>query len=296
MSTTTVKTGIIYGLGEGGLVADTTMLEYALRWANAAYREIFARYRFKHLRTRSLFTMTHGQGSYQAPTDFLGFLILKDETNNTILSQVTPEEFHRGVATNTVTDEDITTAATLATAITLDNTAIVQYTEVVTNAAGTTTYARDTDYTMSYSAGTITPIAALSGGSMAASTAYHIDYLYNAEGLPDKFCIEYDATNTRYVFRFDPVPNSGYIGSLLYPAIPSEMSASVEPLWTRLEFALERGGIYYGSLEITEDAQKRSEFKTDYETAMQALIQLDQELEPKRATIPLRMKKTDKKG
>jgi hypothetical protein len=297
MSTTSIKQNIIYGLGEGSLVADATMLTYALRWGNAAYREIFARYRFKHLRTRSLFTMTHGQPTYQAPTDFLGFLILKDETNNTVLSQVTPEEFHRSVSTNQVTNEDFTTnAVTLATAVTLDNTAIVQYSEVVTNTAGTTTYTRTTDYTMDNTAGTITPVAAGSGGTMSTGTEYYIDYLYYTEGKPDTFCIEYDATNNRYVFRFDPVPDSAYIGSLLYPAIPSDMSGSVEPLWTRLEFALERGGIYYGSLELVEDAQKRAEYKNNYEVSIQALIQLDQELEPKHWTIPLRMKKTDHKG
>ncbi len=296
MSTTSIKQNVIYGLGEGGSVANATMLTYALRWSNCAYREIFLRYRFKHLRTRSIFRTTHGQQTYQAPADFSGFLVIKDETNNTILSQVTPEEFQREVTTTTVTDEDITTASTLATAITLDNTAIVQYSETVTNAAGTSTYTRDTDYSMNYITGTITPIAAISGGTMSASTAYHIDYLYYPEGPPEKFCLEYDATNTRYMFRTDPVPDATYIASLLYPALPSDLSGSVEPLWSTLEFALERGGIYYGALEIGEDAQKRSEFKGIYETSIQALIQMDQELEPKHASIPLRMKKTQHKG
>lgn len=295
MSTTSIKTNVIYGLGEGALVADSTMLSYALRWANASYREIFARYRFKHLRTRSLFTMTHGQGTYQTPTDFMGFLIMKDETNNTVLDQKTPEEFHRLISTNSITDEEFTTdSTTLATAVDLDNSAIVPYSEVVTSSDGTTTYTRTTDYNVSYSAGTITPVAT---GTMATGTDYLIDYLFYSEGKPDKFCIEYDASNTRYVFRVDPIPDaSTYVCSLLYPAIPSDLSSSVEPIWTRLEFAIERGGIYYGSLEIFDDQQRRAEFKQNYETAMQALIQLDQELEPKLYTIPLRLKKSDHKG
>lgn len=296
MSTTTIKQNCIYGLGEGGSVANATMLTYALRWANCAYREIFLRYRFKHLRTRSIFRTTHGQQTYQTPTDFSGFLVVKDESNNTILDQVTPEEFQRTVTTTTVTDEDITTASTLATAITLANTGLVQYSETVTNTAGTTTYTRDTDYSMNYVAGTITPIAAGSGGTMVASTAYHIDYICYAEGPPAQFCIEYDATNTRYIFRIDPVPDATYIASLLYPGLPSDLSGSVEPLWSTLEFALERGGIYYGSLEIIDDAQKRSEFRQNYEMAIQALIQLDRELEPKQQSIPLRLKRTDHKG
>jgi hypothetical protein len=299
VSTTTIKQNIIYGLGEGSLVADATMLTYSLRWANKAYREIFSRYRFKHLRTRSIFTMTHGQSTYQAPTDFIGFLIMKDETNNAVLDQLTPEDFHRQISTSTVTDEDFTTnAVTLATAITLDYSAIMQYSEVVTNTAGTTTYTRSTDYNVAYSAGTITPVAAGSGGTMAVGTAYHIDYLYYAEGKPSKFCIEYDATNTRFVFRVDPIPDaSTYICSLLYPAVPSALATGVEPIWSQLEFALESGGIYYGSLELLDvDAQRRAEFKSNYELAIQALIQLDQELEPKHMTIPLRMKQTSHKG
>lgn len=295
MSTTSIKQNVIYGLGEGALVADSTMLSYALRWANASYREIFARYRFKHLRTRSLFTMTHGQGTYQTPTDFMGFLIMKDETNNTVLDQKTPEEFHRLISTNSITDEEFTTdSTTLATAVDLDNSAIVPYSEVVTSSDGITTYTRTTDYNVSYSAGTITPVAT---GTMATGTDYLIDYLFYSEGKPDKFCIEYDASNTRYVFRVDPIPDaSTYVCSLLYPAIPSDLSSSVEPIWTRLEFAIERGGIYYGSLEIFDDQQRRAEFKQNYETAMQALIQLDQELEPKLYTIPMRLKKSDHKG
>ncbi len=179
------------------------------------------------------------------------------------------------------------------TAVSLDNKGIVQYSETATNTAGTTTYTRDTDYTMDYTAGTITPIT---GGSMSAATEYEIDYLHYEDGPPTKFCIEYDGTNKRYVFRLDPVPDDTYIGSLLYPATPSDLSASVDPIWGTLEFAIERGGIYYGSLEMIDDAQKRSEHKQNYENAIQALIQMDSEMEPKLMTIPLRLKKSDHKG
>jgi hypothetical protein len=99
MSTLSVKQNVIYGLSEGSNVASTDYLDYALRWANAAYREIFLRYRFKHLRTRSVFRTADGQQTYQAPSDFLGFIVLKDESNDSILDQVTPEEFARDVTT-----------------------------------------------------------------------------------------------------------------------------------------------------------------------------------------------------
>jgi len=293
VSTSTIKSNILYGLGEGGSVASTTFLAYALRWANAAYREIFLRYRFKCLKTRSIFRTTDGQQTYQAPSDFSGFLIMKDETSGTILDQVTPEELQREITTTEITDESFT-STTLDTAVALDHQGLVQYSETVTNTAGTTTYTRDTDYSMSYTAGTITPID--SGGSMVAATEYYIDYLYYEDGAPTKFCLEYDATNKRYVFRLAPTPDGTYVSSLLYPALPSDLSSSVEPLWSALEFALERGGIYYGSLEITDDAQKRSEYKGIYENAMLAVIQLDQEMEPKQMTIPIRMRRVDHKG
>ena len=292
MSTTSMKQNVLLGLGEGSSITNAAFLTYALRWLNSAYREIFLRYRFKCLKTRSIFRTTDGQQTYQAPSDFSGFLIMKDETSGTVLDQVTPEELHREITTTKITDESWT-STTLDTAVTLDHQGLAQYSETVTNAAGTVTYTRDTDYTMNYTSGTVTPIT---GGIMVATTAYLIDYLYYEDGAPEKFCLEYDALNTRYVFRVSPTPDGTYVTSLLYPALPSDLSGSVEPLWSTLEFALERGGIYYGSLEITDDAQKRSEFKQNYETAMDALIQLDKDMEPKQMSIPIRMKRSDHKG
>ena len=288
MSTSTIQSNCLYGLGEGGNVANSTYLTYALRWVNAAYREIFLRYRFKNLQTRSIFRTTKGQSTYQAPSDFTGFLTLKDKSNDSIISQVTPEEFERDVAANSVSNESFTSS--FGVAVSLANIAILQYSEIVTTVAGTTTYIRDTDYTIDYVAGTITVLAA---GSMANATAYYIDYLHYSTGLPTQFCVEYDATNKKYVFRLDETPDDIYIVSVLYSATPSALSGSVDPVWANFEFALERGGIYYGSLEITEDAGKRAEFKSIYEIAMQALIQTDLDLIPKRNTIPIIMKKTD---
>ncbi|MFC1567318.1 hypothetical protein ACFL3R_00590 [Thermodesulfobacteriota bacterium] len=289
MSTLTIKQNIIYGLGEGASVADTDYLAYALRWANAAYREIFTRYRFKHLRTRAIFRTANGQQTYQAPADFMGLLTLKDETNNTVIDQVTPEEFARDVGTTKIADE--TFDSIYDTAVSLDNRAIVQYSETICDDADeTTTYTRDTDYTMNYTTGAITVD---STGSMADATTYYANYLYYTKSTPVKFCIEYDATNTVYVFRLDPVPDSTYIGSITYPAVPSNLSATVEPIWSQLEFTIERGGIYYGSLEIIEDINQRQEFKQIYETNLQALIQMDQELIPKHDRIPLRLSRTD---
>jgi len=290
MSTTTIQQNVIYGLGEGAAVGDSTMLAYALRWANSAYREVWLRYRFKTLRTKSIFRTTHGQQTYQAPSDFAGFLTLKDESNDQIISQITPEEMQRKISETLVSDEDVTVIS--ATAVALDNTGIQQYSETVTNVAGTTTYVRDTDYTMDYVAGTITMIA---GGGMTTATEYHIDYLYVAETKPTHFCIEFDINTNQYLFRLYPTPDAVYIGSILYSAYPSALSASVNPMWDQFEFCLERGGIYYGGMEITVDPQKRAEYKRDYETALHAMIQLDLELIPKRNTIPVIMRKSDYK-
>jgi hypothetical protein len=216
---------------------------------------------------------------------------MKDESNDTIIDQVTPEELQRESGTSSVTDESFTSSSDVA--VQLDHSAIVQFSEVVTTTAGTTTYIKDTDYTMDYEDGYIT---VLSTGSMADATAFYIDYQYKSDDKPSKFAVEYDSTNNRFVFRFDPAPDAAYNMSVLYPAVPSDLSASVEPLWSLLEFAIERGGIYYGAMEIVEDAQKRAEYKQNYETAMQALIQLDMELVPHQMNIPVRMKKSQHKG
>lgn len=73
-----------------------------------------------------------------------------------------------------VTDEDWTTdATTLATAISLANSNIKWDSESVKSTDGLTTYTRDTDYYINYTAGTITPIAT---GSLVVATGYHISY------------------------------------------------------------------------------------------------------------------------
>ncbi len=288
MSTSIIQTNIILGLGEGALTADSTMLTYALRWTNAAYREIFLRYRFQHLKVRSIFRTSDGQQTYQAPSDFSGLLVIKDESNDTILGQITPEEFARDISPNSTTDESTTSDYDVA--VDLSNDAIVQYSETVTTTDGETTYTRDTDYEMDYVEGTITVD---STGSMSDSTAYYIDYLYYVKGTPAQFCIEYDSTNLKYVFRLEPVPNATNIVSLLYPAVPSDLSGSVEPIWDKLEYALERGGIYYGSMEFIEDAQKRMELKQIYETSIMALVQLDRDLSPKHDRIKVVLRKAD---
>lgn len=285
-----MQSNIIYGLGEGALVADSTMLAYALRWANNAWREMYLRYRFKTLRTKSIFRTTIGQQTYQAPSDFAGFLTLKDETNDQILSQITPEEMQRKISPVQVTNESFTSSHGVA--VSLDYTGIQQYSERVTTTAGTTTYTRDTDYTMDYVAGTITVLAT---GSMATATAYYIDYLYVENDKPTHFCVEFDSNTSRYLFRLWPTPDAVYIGSLLYAAYASALSSTVNPMWDQFEFCLERGGIYYGSVEIVQDIQKRQEYRGHYEAAIQALIQLDLELVPKRNTIPVIMRKSDYK-
>lgn len=290
MSTATIKINTIMSLGEGAYVSDSTMLAYALRWVNSAYRDVMNRpYQLKCLRTRSLFTMTVGQSTYQAPADFGGFLILKDETNSTILDQVTPEEFHRNIDANKITDESFTSS--YDTAVTLDNNSLVQYSEVVTTTDGTTTYTRNTDYTMNYTTASITVD---STGSMSDATKYYIDYLYYTDGEPDTFCIEYDSSNARYVFRVSPTPDSAYIGSLLYGAYPSDLSGSIDAIWGRLEYVLERGGAYFGALELLSPADpKIDRFEKKYEQAIQALVQTDMDLVPKQNRIEVVMKKSD---
>jgi len=290
MSTSTIQANVLYGLGEGMNVADATSLTYALRWANAAYRNIFTKYRFRHIQKRSIFRTAAGQQTYQAPSDFMGFLTLKDESNDTVLQQLTPEEFSRQVAPVAITDEVFTSDDGVAVA--LGNPSIIQYSETVADDTDhTTVYTRDTDYTMDYTAGTITVDAA---EAMDDATDYYIDYVYYPDGKPDTFCLEYDVTNGKYVFRVSPTPDAIYIASLVYPAIPTALSGSVNSIWTQLEYCLERGGVYFGSLELMDGSDpKIGIFKSEYSDAIKDLMRLDMELVPKGQTIPIRMRKTD---
>jgi hypothetical protein len=288
MTTSSMQSNVIYGLGEGQNLTDSTMLSYTLRWLNSAYREVYLRYRFKTLKTKSVFRTTHGQQTYHAPSDFMGFLTLKDESNDQIISQITSEEMQRKTQEKQISDENVTVVS--GTAVALNHTGLQQYSETVTTVAGTTTYVRDTDYTMDYVAGTITMLV---GGGLTTATEYHIDYLYLDEGKPTHFCIEFDSATGLYLFRLYPTPDAAYIGTMVYSALPSSLSSSSNPLWDQFEFCLERGGIYNGSMEIAPDPQKRMEYKKNYEDSIAALIQLDLELVPKRNTIPLIMRKSD---
>jgi hypothetical protein len=222
------------------------------------------------------------------PSDFIGFLTLKDESGDNILDQITPEAFARDISTVQVTNETFESDAD--TAVALDNVAVLQYSETVQNTDEDTTYTRDTDYTMSYYNGQIT---VLSTGSMSDATDHYIDYLYRETGDPTQFCLEFDSSNNQFVARVDPVPDATKIMTLVYPAGPSDLGSSVDPIWSKFEYSLECGGIYFGSMELVDDAQKRAEFKKDYEISILAMIQLDQDLLPKHDQIPVVMKKSD---
>ena len=90
-----------------------------------------------------------------------------------------------------------------------------------------------------------------------------------------------------------PVPDKTYIASLVYPHYPSDLSGSIDPLWILMESAIEAGGIYYGSLELVENAGLRAEFKTIYKDVTSDLIRIDQDMVPKQNTIPVMMRRTD---
>jgi len=96
------------------------------------------------------------------------------------LSRVLPDEkLYDHTLVFTVTNEDWTSAAA-GTWVTLANSMIKPESETVKNVAGTTTYTRDTDYTMDYAGGKIT---ITSTGSMATLTAYRISYTKLQIGL-----------------------------------------------------------------------------------------------------------------
>ena len=75
--------------------------------------------------------------------------------------------------------------------------------------------------------------------------------------------------------------------------MPGELSSSVEPIWARLEFALERGGIYFGSLELIDDEKKMKRFERDYNIAIQSLLQMDSDLLPKHDQIPVYKRRSE---
>lgn len=107
------------------------------------------------------------------------------------LSRLLPlNKMHDTTVSLTVTNEAWTSDHDVA--VTLNNHPIKYESETVTNNAGTTTYTRDTDYTMDYMNGTVT---ALSTGSIADSTAHKISYtkhprMIDVSGITDMMRIK----------------------------------------------------------------------------------------------------------
>ena len=90
------------------------------------------------------------------------------------LSRFLPRElYYEQRLSFTVTAESVTTAAAHGTYKALANKPIRYESDVVTNAAGTVTYTRNTDYVVDYMNGQITTV---SGGSMVVLTIYKISY------------------------------------------------------------------------------------------------------------------------
>lgn len=85
----------------------------------------------------------------------------------------------------------------------LANKPIKPESETVTNAAGTTTYARDTDYRMDYANGAIKFI---NGGSMVANTAYLIDYTKSRLGIDISAIIPVITRVQRVEYPIDQIP------------------------------------------------------------------------------------------
>jgi len=79
--------------------------------------------------------------------------------------------------------------------------------------------------------------------------------------------------------------------------VPSDLSGSVSPISSIWEHALERGGIYYGSLELFEgNDPKIAIFKQNFETAIAALIKMDVNIGKKRRYMKLIHSKGDFTG
>jgi len=101
----------------------------------------------------------------------------------------------------------------------LDNKPIRPGSETVTNAAGTTTYTRDTDYRMDYINGAVKFI---NGGDMAAGTSYLIDYTKSRLGLDISSIIPVATRIVRVEYPTNLVPqqfvNFNIYGDFLYIA------------------------------------------------------------------------------
>jgi len=221
MSTTTIQQNTLYGLGEGANVANATWLTNALRWANTGYHDMQLRHAWKCFKRRQYFSTVASQAAYQYPSNWIGYVTTRDDTNEQIIEELSAEEFDR----------------------------------------------------------------------------QHTDPSTETTGKPTQMCIEFDSTNRLYAVRFAPIPDDAYVFYSMNFIIPSDLSGSVSPIYGGWEHALERGGIYYGSLELLEgNDPKIAIFKQNFETAIAALIKMDVNIGKKRRYMKLIHSKSDFTG
>lgn len=162
-----------------------------------------------------------------------------------VLSRFYPQQLaYEHTIDYAVTDEAYTTAAA-GTAKALTNKPIRPKSEVVTNAAGTTTYTRDTDYTMDYINGECTTISVANGGSIgdAAGISLLVDYTKSRIGIDISALVADLIRVDRVEYPADKVPQTkmpfNIWGDFLY-------LESIEPGESQAEWAdKEHIVIYY---------------------------------------------------
>lgn len=113
--------------------------------------------------------------------------------------------------------------------ISLANRPIRPKSEVVTTSPAGTTYTRDTDYTMDYANGRIKP---KSGGSMAAATAYLVDYTKSRLGVDINAILPVVTRIQKVEYPMNQVPQKfpsfNIIGDFMYIGSPGVGSSQAE--------------------------------------------------------------------
>jgi hypothetical protein len=124
----------------------------------------------------------------------------------------------------------------------------------------------------------------------------HTDPSSESTGKPYECCLEYDRTNTRHIVRVARIPDDTYTMYATMRNWHPALSASQNPYVDKLENAIKRGGMYYGSFFVYPDPewnQLRADFERVFLNKVQSLSQILNIQKPHPPQIPVVMKKTN---
>jgi len=113
---------------------------------------------------------------------------------------------------------------------------------------------------------------------------------------PTEVTLEYNPSSAVHEMRLAPIPDDAYVLYAAMRRFHPDLATDQNPTWTKLETALQLGGVWQGSLKLYPDpeyAQIRAENKDAFLMAISGIKRILMLQAPKPNRIPVRMRRSD---